>query len=224
MTSEQGQKFHAQAEQAREQGHFLEALKLTDEAILAYQSEGDTAGFAEVLSSRFLTLRHLFNKTGDQNYLILAKHTVIASVEIAQKTDSSATALPLFNLAKIQEELAELNEAISSYQQALKIMKTNPSAQHNRPGVIADMENHLAIAELKNGDQTAKQRALDALTRLSQSDEPQYNQDVWISGGYMRLAQATKKKEYLDQAKVIIDANPDLILRKAQLEKLSPNL
>lgn len=225
MNSEKGRQIHTQAEHAREDGQFLEALKFTDEAMLAYQADGDQLGFAEVLASRFLTLRHLYEKTGDQSYLILAKYTVMASVEIAEKgDDQSAIALPKFNLAKVQQELGETSKAVESYKQALEIMKTNPPKEHAREGVIADMENHLAIAEYQNGDDTALERAEQAIQRLSHTDEPKYNKDVWMSGGYMRLAEATKNKDYLIKAKEIADTNPDLKLRREQIAKLEQKL
>lgn len=225
MTSQNGRSIHAQAEHAREDGEFLQALKFTDEAMLAYSEDKDLAGFAEILASRFLTLRHLSDSTGDKNFLIIAKHTVMSSVEIAEKSaDQSATALPKFNLAKIHEELGELDEAIKVYKEAISIMKANAPKEHDRPAVIFDMENHLSVAEYKNGDQSAEQRAITAIESLRATNEPQYTKDVWMSGGYMRLAEATKNKEYLTKAQEIIDANEELVLRKKQLEKLSQKL
>src|SRR5687767_12999022 len=95
---------HSQAEQSREKGEFVEALKFTDEATVAYQQEGNASGFAEMQASRFLTLRHLYEKTGDRKFLILAKHAAEAGVEIAEEAeDARALALPYSNLAKALE-------------------------------------------------------------------------------------------------------------------------
>ncbi len=231
METPKARQIHGQAEQARENGDFQKALQLSDQAMIAYQKEGDSQGFAEVLSSRFLTLRHLYEETNDQNYIILAKHTVIASVEIGRKSGNpKSLALPLFNLAKSQEILEENEEACKSYQEALDNMTNNPPDQHNRPAVLADIKIHLYISQAKNGDQSSLEKAIDALKELESSDEEKYNKDVWLSGAHMKLAEILSvtnpkaAKEHLQKAKVIIDNNPDLKLRAKQLEKLTEKL
>lgn len=224
----EGRRIHGLAEQARERGEFLEALKLTDEAMIAYQSAGDSLGFAEIQSSRFLTLRHLYEKTNDCNYLVLAKHAAMSSVEIAENSgQKDALAIPYFNLAKAQETLGELQAAVVSYQKAVQFMQENPPISHNRPGVLADFKCHLHNCEYKAGDKSALERILSALADLEASDEPKYNKDVWMSGTYMRLAEnlrvdnLAKAQEYFQKAKEIIDANPELTLRKEQWSKLA---
>lgn len=222
-----GRKIHALAEQAREKGDFLEALKLIDEAMISYQENGDKPGFAEIQSSRFLTFRHLFEKTGDKNYLILAKYSTMASVQLAETSgQKEALALPFFNLAKAQETLGELQEAVASYQKAVDNIINNPPTEHNRPGVLADFKGHLYTCQYKNGDRDALVKAEQALADLEQSSEPEYNKQVWISGAHMKIADILrtdnpqKAKDHLQKAKEIIDANPDLKLRKEQWEKL----
>lgn len=228
MESE-GKRMHSQAEEARESGNFGEALKLTDQAMLAYQATGDKVGFAEVQSSRFLALRHLYENTGDRDFLILAKHSAIASVELAQASgNKEALAVPLFNLAKSHETLGELHEAVTTYQQAVDNIINNPPQTHNRSAIIADFKIHLATCEYKVGDKRALQRVQDSLSELEIADEvSKYNKDVWISGGHMRIAEILrddepeKAKEHLQKAKAVIDSNPDLKLRLRQWEKLA---
>ena len=224
-----GRQLHNQAEQAREKGNFLEALELSDQALIKYQEESSVLGFAEIQASRFLTLRHLFEKTNDQNYLILAKHAASSAVEIAQKNgNKEALALPLFNLAKAQETLGELSKAVNSYKEAVGNMINNPPKEHNKPAVLADMKVHLTTTEYKAGDKTALQRAEEALTELENNpDISDYNQHVWVSGGHMRIAEMLKTdnpgkaQEHLQKAKEIIDADPNLTLRKTQWQKLA---
>ncbi len=223
-----GRKIHAQAEVAREKGEFVEALKFTDEAMVVYQEEGDRLGFSEVQASRFLTLRHLYEKTDWRGYLILAKQNAEASVELAEASgDLKTLALPYFNLAKAREELEQYHEAIESYKKAIENMEKNPAEQHNRAGVIADMKEHLAVCEYKTGDKEAIGRAEEAIAELAGINEEKYNKDVWMSGGYIRIAEVLKKddpkkaREHLEKAREIIDANPELVLRKKQWEKLA---
>lgn len=219
---------HAQAEEARESGDFLKALEYTDKAMILYQQDGDQAGFAEVLASRFLTLRHLYEKTGDRNFLLLAKHDAMAAVEIARESgDKTSLAVPLFNLAKAQDTLGELQEAVKTYHEAVENISNNPPATYNRPAVIADFNTHLAICEYKTGDKTALERVEQALADLEQAEEDSYNKNVWLSGGEMRIAEILhednpeKAKEHLQKAKEIIDADSRLKLRLAQWEKLA---
>ncbi len=220
---------HRKAESARESENFLDALTYCDQALIEYQKEGNIQGFAEILCSRVITLRHLFEQTADQNYLILAKHTAKASVEIARKgNDPKALAIPLFNLANVLDVLGEFGEAIENYNEAIAHIMQSPPPEHNKPSVIHDMTLHLSICEYKNGDKSALQRAEKALLDLAASEEPnKYNKDVWISGGYLKIAQIlkgddpTKAKQALEKAREIINANPSLTLRKKQLEKIS---
>jgi hypothetical protein len=104
MTSERGREIHGKAEQARENGNFLEALQLAEEATRVYLQDNDLVGASEVRGSKFLTYRHLSETTGDENWLILAKHATEESVEIAEKSGvPEALSMPYFNLAKAEE-------------------------------------------------------------------------------------------------------------------------
>src|SRR5258708_38231481 len=139
MQSE-ARKIHGKAEQAREDGKFLLALQLLDEATILYEEDDDLLGLAEAQGSRSLTLRHLYMKTMDDNYLILAKHASMSAVEIAEKSEiKEALALPYFNFAKIQEELKDFGEAVETYRKVVQTFVDNPP-EHNRVGVLADMK------------------------------------------------------------------------------------
>lgn len=231
MESE-ARRLHGQAAQARERGESVEALKLAIDALNAYQKEGDKLGFAEVLSDIFLTLRHLFDKTGDRQYLILAKHSAMASADLAEESDDkTALAIPYFNLAKAQETLGDFPQAVDSYKKALANLRNNPPAEHKvdqRPAMVADFKVHLTVCEYKSGDKSALGRAEAALEELIQGQEiSDYNKNVWVSGGHMKIAEMVKDddpdkaKEHLQKAKEIIDSDERLILRKAQWEKLA---
>lgn len=228
----EGRKIHGLAAQARERGESIEALKLAIEAMAAYQKSADQLGFAEIFAEMFLTTRHLFDKTADQGYLIFAKHLAMTSVELAEKSgNKTALAIPYFNLAKAQESLGEYPEAVINYKKALENLQNNPPAEHQvtqRPTMMADFKVHLITCEYKTGDQTALERAEQALQELSAGAEiSEYNKHVWVSGGHMRIAEMLKTdnlqkaQEHLQKAKEIIEADPALILRKTQWEKLA---
>lgn len=228
MQSTKGRNLHSKAAQARESGKHLSALKFQDEAMLAYQKDGDILGLSEIIADRYLVLFHLFGKTQDKNFLVIAKHEMMASVEIAEASDNKqALAMPYFNLAKAQESLGEFQEAIKSYQLAVENMLNNPPAQHNRPAILADMMIHLSTCEYKSGDKSGLERSIAALVDLEGADEVKYNKDVWLSGAQMRIAEMLieddpdKAKEHLQMAKDIIDANPDLTIRLEQWKNLA---
>jgi hypothetical protein len=86
-------------------------------------------------------------------------------------------------------------------------------------------ENHAILTKEMN---ECNVKYLSAKSELEKAEEPDgYSKQVWVSGGYMRLADAlrtdhpSEAKKYLDMAKDIIDASPELIVRKKQFEKLS---
>lgn len=231
MESE-GRRLHGLAAQARERGESLESLKLSDEAALAYQKDGDILGFAENLVDRSITLRHLADSTEDSNYLIVALHESLAAVEIARKSGrEDALAIPLEKLAVVQEELELLEDAVKSYREAVEKIESNPPAEHKvpeRPAIVADFKLHLATCEYKAGDKSALERAEAALSDLeAHPDIADYNQHVWVSGGHMRIAEMLKDdnpekaKEHLQKAKDIIDSDPRLKIRLSQWQKLA---
>lgn len=226
-----GRKIHGQGEQTREKGEFLEALKLYQEALVLYQQENDQLGFSETFGSLFLTFRHLYEKTHFEGYLVVARHMAMTAVELAEKSKiKEALALPYFNLAKAHVALNETDEAIIYYEKSLNSFKSNPPSMHNRPSILADMENHLAIAQYKNGDESALERANISLQNLINSEEQKSVKDIWVSGAYMRMAEAVAKndpekaKNYLKRAEEIVNTNPELMLRKNQLNRLIQKL
>ncbi|MDO8499014.1 MAG: hypothetical protein Q7S44_04485 [bacterium] len=228
----EARQLHGQSEQAREAGDFTKSLELSERAMVSYQKENDLLGFAEALAGRVITLRHLYEQTENKAYLILAKYTAMASVDIAQESgDKTALAIPLFNLGKLQEILGEHQNATNSFREALDNIINNPPVVHRvpeRPAIIADFKFHLAHAEYNTGDKTALERAESALSELETSAEiSDYNKNVWVSGNHMHLVEMLrednpeKAKEHLQKAKEIIDSDERLKLRKAQWEKLA---
>ena len=227
MTSQEseGRRLHAEALAAQEKGDFLAALLKIDEAMLAYEFNGDSLGLAESQAMRFLTLKHLYEKTNDKAFLIIAKYTVMASVELAKlNNNKDALSIPLFNLAKVQELLGEYGDAVISFRQALETVP-------NRPAVIADFKVHLATCEYKTGDKSALDRAEEAVAELEKArEEDTYSKNVWLSGGHMRIADAVNAenkelaRKHMGEAKKIIDSDERLKLRLEQWTKQAEKL
>ena len=230
MESKRGRKIHGLAEEAREKEQdFLKALKLLDEATIAYQEDNDYLGMSEAQNSRFIVLKHLFEKTADKSYLILARLAAQAGVEIAEENNlKEALPLAYFNLGKAYEEEEKYKDAVIFFQKAYE-SKDNLPERHDRPAVRADIKAHLAFAQYMSGDKSAISKLDQAIIDLENSDEYPYTKDVWLSGAHMRAAKALKDddrkkaEEHLAKAKEIITSNPELKLRMGQWESLAEN-
>lgn len=224
-----GRILHAKAAKARETEKFIESLTFNDDALFAYDKDNDSLGFSEGIACRSITLRVCAGLHHSKRLLTLAKYEMMASVDLARQSGiAEALPIPLYNLAQILEDLGEYDHALKHYREAVEVMKENPPETHNRPSVLLNMNMHLAVCSYKAGDKKSLQQAKLMLSELEKAHETnKFNKDVWVSGGYMRLAEAIKAdnpdvaKDYLTKAKEIIDLNPDLTLRKKQWEKLS---
>lgn len=221
---------HAKAEESRElKQDFLASLQFADQAAIQYQKENDLLGLAEVQSTRANTLKHLYHQTESKVYLILTLHAAQSSVDIAKLSgDPTAKALPYHKLGTILRLANRLKEAVVAHQKAVKHITKSPPPRHDRPAVHLNFKNHLYTCMYLAGDKKALEKAEQTITELTKTKEvSQYNKDVWLSGGHMRIAQMLKKdnpvkaQEHLAKAKQIIDSNPKLKLRLEQWQKLS---
>lgn len=232
MESIEGRRIHGLAEEAREKEQdFTKAHKLLDEATAAYAKDKDYLGMSEAQGSRFIVYKHQYEETKDRNFLILATLSALAAVQIAEE-NKLKEALPLayFNLGKAYEEDENYKKALSPFKKAFKKAQKDLPERHNRPAVKADIKAHLAFIEYMCGDKNAITKLEEAIKELEESDEYQYTKDVWLSGAHMRAAKALLTdnpegaKEHLEIAEKIIDSNPELKLRKGQLQKLKAKI
>ncbi len=226
--SKEGRRLHALAEDARESGRFLEALRYTDQATLTYQKDKDLLGLAEVQSSRQSTFKHLYRITEDKIFLILEKFAAEAAIEIAKQSNiPKALGIPYHNLGKYYFEAKEYKKAIDAFKKAVENLLSYPSERHSRSSVIADIKGHQFAAEYHNGDKTALNRALEALKNLENAKESSsYNKNAWLTGAHIRIAEMLAKDnpqaglKHIKEAEEIINKDKRLILRKSQLKKL----
>lgn len=220
-----------EANALRERGSFLQALIVGDEALLGFAEDKDLLGMAETYAARFISLKHLYLDSQEKAWALLAHHAAQAGVALAKESHQpEALAVPLMNLGKSYELLGEYNQASDVYAQAVESQQLHPAEFHNRPAVLLDMQIHQAGAEALSGDSTAVDRIVDLLEQLAKTDEPDYNKEAWLSGGYMKVAfllwktDQVKAEEFLNKARNIIEANSNLKLRKKQLAQLEAKM
>ena len=205
-------------------------MQLLDKAILSYQEDGDHRGMSEALQSRSSAHKHLFQETQDKSFLILAKHDAIAGVEIAESIDDPS-ALPMVyrGLANTLEQTQDWEGALKYFTKAIEAFEKSPPAENNRPAVLSDMKAHLGYSTYKSGDKGKGLEILQtAIAELERDNvEVRYNKDVWLSEAHMRVAEMLRRDntalatQHLQNAKKIIQSNPELELRSRQFEKLS---
>lgn len=225
MTSEKGRSLHGQASEAQEKGDYLIALKLEDEAMVAYQVDNDGAGFAEILAMRLLTLNMMGDKTSDKRYYILASHEANASLDLAELAgEKQQIALAHGALGRALDRAEKFEAAADHFDQTVTILSQTEGG-HNRRAVIADFKNHAATSRLAAGKPDQEQVALEALKELEKAgDATEHELGVWKSGGYMRLAlgmfknsKSEEAKKYLDIAETVVRGSED---QKVRLEQI----
>lgn len=227
IESPTARELHSQSEHQREGGDLEGALLTLMSAQSAYIKAGDPRGLSECLASEVLAYRHLSERSGHKEYLDFALRAAKLSVDFAEKSgQKEALALPYHTLGKIYEDLENWPEAVNAQAKAIDAMTNNPPQEHNRPAYINEMRVHWLADRYMSGEKEVigdLDKVLDALE--SDTVEPRYNRDVWLSGGYMSKATILKddnpdeaKKAFV-KAGEIIKANSDLRLRKDQWNK-----
>src|SRR3989344_6043785 len=190
-----GRQLHQQALDAQEAEKFPEALYRVDDALIAYDGDDHDFDFAEGLAMRSLTESHLAAiSKNPRRWLITAKHNAMAGVEIARESrDRRAEGIPLFQLAKILEKLGDFVTALKNYDEAIGILSTNPPDMHGSPTSVANVKMNREICAHKNGDGSALERAMVVLDELEVMEgTTEYERKVWLSGGYLKIAEALR--------------------------------
>ncbi|MFZ2201797.1 MAG: hypothetical protein WAV56_00180 [Microgenomates group bacterium] len=228
MQSEKGRALHQQALTAQDNGDYLAALKLEDEAMVVYAEEKDDAGFAEIQAMRLLTINMLGDKTGDQRYYVLGMHAAMASLDLAERAGAKQQiALAHGALGRAMDRAEKFEEAGEHFDKAIEIL-SGTEGGHNRKSVSADFKNHAATSRLNAGQPDQEQVALEALKELEAAgDASDYELKVWKSGGYMRLAHGMHKngkteeaKKYLAVAEEIARSDEALKVRREQIARM----
>jgi tetratricopeptide (TPR) repeat protein len=240
------QKLLAQAVNALEhEGNFASGLEYAHQAEILAVKEGylQLASEAATQQGRIHWRLYTEAKNEDPKKTDYAKHAeekAKQGVAYAEQAGMpSALPIPHVLLGSIFERTDRFSDALHSYQIAAK----NPLPPHQPPPYHEEIEAKLHTLEYKMGQKPNNgkdplRKTLEAIERLQNyQNTPDataklnpYEQAVWSSGGYMRVAEAIlSNKDYkrgllayqcLEQAKNSINHNEQLILRKSDLEKI----
>lgn len=212
-----------QGQQLRENGQTFEALDAINRSLDFFSYVQDYSGFAHAILDRAICWQHLYQfHNNDYGFAVLYKKDAESMLEIVEaKNITTQEAGAYFINAKAMMLFDNYDQAIENFNLSIAKMTTDRNAQKG------DWQTNLGKAMyLKGKKQEGVQLILEGIERVKKySDEiDQYTANVWISGGYIRLAEVLQKdnaklsEDYLQKAKVIIEADPRQIVRKKQIE------
>jgi tetratricopeptide (TPR) repeat protein len=223
MKNKDGEKLLLQGQRLRERGKTLEALNVLNIALEAFVKEKNYARFTHALLDRAICWQHLhqFNNN-DFAFAILYKKDAEAMLEIVKaKNIKTQIAEAYFINGKAQMFFANYKQAEDFFSKALKKLSVSKKAQRG------DWLTNFGKAKYLNGQkQKGLKEILDGIDQLKKhrGEIGQYIFKVWLSGGYLRLAETLtqdspkESKQYLKQARMVIESDPRQIVRKKQLE------
>ncbi|KKQ80775.1 MAG: hypothetical protein UT01_C0006G0036, partial [Candidatus Daviesbacteria bacterium GW2011_GWA1_38_7] len=172
---------------------------------------------------KVLTYKHLFLRSQDKAFAILALKDAEASIELAKLHNiQDILGACFFRLGEVSMLFEEYNKAADYYRQALD----NFSGTDCERG---DYRYHLGEALYKSGQEQEGLRSYyQGLTEIQEnvSQVEPFLASVWESGCHMHLAYLLKNKDpqkaekHLDTARRIIESDKKLIIRKRQLKEL----
>ena len=230
MVNTTPESLHQQAEELREAGFFLEALKVLEQVIVGYIDADNLVRAAEAWCSKCLTYRHLYERTTNPGHRILAREAARTAIALAQESGiGPALVQPYLHLGEVQHKLdKQPSLAVQSYAQAKAALAEGAPEGHQREVLQENIQLQEAYARLDMGDTSGPQLVHAAIARLENlSVLPDYVRAVWISGAYMKLAEALRSsqpeqaREALEKAKEIIDSRDDMKLRRGQWERIA---
>lgn len=219
-----GHKLQGKGARLRENDKHVEALHYLTLALVVYQKEKEYRGIVDTLKDRCLTWKHLFLLTKDKVYAVLAQKDAEAMLIISEQyklKDKLHTSY--FRLGEVAILFADYLSAINSYEKALRYYQ-GPLAEKG------DYRYHLGEALYLNGQKEKGKRTILAGLREIRKGASEVNPfliHVWESGCHLRLAGLLKDDEpnearkHLGAAREIANSDPELVIRRRQIEELA---
>jgi tetratricopeptide (TPR) repeat protein len=206
----------------REQGKTFEAIDKLNRALDAFAAEKNYARFAHALLDRGICWQHLYQFHGnDPAFAILYKKDAEAMLEVLQSQNiSEELDGAYFMNAKAAVIFKDYDKAVGFFQRALERLSKEKNAQRG------DWRTNLGKSMYLNGEKEAglkeiEQGISDVEKFAAGVDD--YTHKVWLSGGYMRLAEVLlrdnpeQSKQSLDKAREILGEDPRFDVRQKQI-------
>jgi tetratricopeptide (TPR) repeat protein len=205
----------------REQGKTFEALDMINQSLDAFAKEQNDADFAHALIDRAICWQHLWQFSDYLGFAVLYRKDAEAVLELVKsKNIDREEAGAYFINAKAAVIFGDYKKAVELFEIAISKMSPDRSAQKG------DWQTNLGKAIYFSGDKDkGLKEALSGIEQIEKysSEADEYTSKVWLSGGYMRLAEMlasdspSESKKYLDQAQKIV-ADPKFSIRQKQIQ------
>ena len=206
----------------REQGKTFEALDYLNKALEAFAKEKNYARFAHALLDRAICWQHLYQfNNNDPGFAVLYKKDAEAMLEVLENNHiKEELSGAYFINARAASLFGDFGKAIKFFKKALELLPSSMAAQRG------DWQTNLGKSLYFAGE---KERGLnEIMVGIEQiknhlAEVGDYAGKVWLSGGYMRLAEVllkddrTRSREYLKMAKGIVASDKKFMVRQKQI-------
>ncbi len=208
---------------AREAGRTFEALDLLNRSLEVFAREKDLARFAHVLLDRGICWQHLYQfNHNDPGFAVLYKKDAEAMLEIllSQHLNEELDGAYYMN-AKAASLYGDYAKAVELFRLAIQHLPQTRLAQKG------DWRTSLGKALYYSGEKDkGVQEALEGVEQIKAhaAEIDVYMAGVWVSGGYMKLAEMflqdepAKSAGYVEQAKAVLGNDSQFAVRRKQLD------
>ncbi|MCL5008984.1 MAG: hypothetical protein M1400_01430 [Patescibacteria group bacterium] len=219
-------------ENLSEQGRTAEALAVIDRASVDAAAAKRSDLVVEALNHKLHIFKHLYQKTGQEIYLLLMRSEAFAALALADRFQVSGApkAAALLRYADTFYMEGKYQESTALYAQALEVLPKTVS------GAYAEFLSHYAISELKwRQNPEALKKLLEALS-LAEADGAlrPFHKLIILSGIQARLAEAStilnnraESEQYFTRAEenaLKLEREYGMPMRRIQLENLKQQL
>jgi len=221
------QELHEKGWKKREEELFEEALVYLEVALKRAVEEREYEIAVDVLKDRCLVWKHLFLVSREEGFAVLAKKDAEGMLEIARKQKlEKKLGTSYFRLGEVAMMVGEFERAVGYYQQALEHYQGSLAEK-------GDYRYHLGEAMYRAGDKSdGEQMMLEGIEEIKKGarEVDSFLVNVWMSGGYMRLASCLvkdkkkKARKYWRRAKEIAEEDERLVIRRRQIEEMGERL
>jgi tetratricopeptide (TPR) repeat protein len=187
------------AETAREQQRYSEAIGLLNQALMSSAEFNLPEKLLSIFGHKAVVFKHLYEMTGSQIYLEMLQGEAIMGLRIAERFDLTGTlkAALLMRSGDYHMARQEYFQAENLYKQAVSLV------DQEKPGEYAEYLSHLAFAEVCN-DKPDSLENLKFSYSMAASDESlqSFRRMIVLSGIKLRIAQALSHLNKIDEASI----------------------